>query len=179
MYDGRWNVEIYNTKSQMEFPADDASTPMDHIPPRSQVACVLQCGGIWIGGKGWGLTWKLFQCVVKKNQQAMSLRGVCNVVLDPADVEGGATEETSPAPVVATPTPVAAPVVAPKAPVVASPIVEDDGVEDEPAAPAPAPVKVEETVAPTKVEAPVVQEEPVAATTTVKKVVKKVVKKTA
>jgi hypothetical protein len=71
----------------MEFPCDDESTPMDHIPARSQVACVLQCGGIWIGGKGWGLTWKLFQCVVKKSAQSVALRGVCNVHLDPEDLE--------------------------------------------------------------------------------------------
>ena len=71
----------------MIFPADDNSTPIDHIPSRSQVACVLQCGGIWIGGKGWGLTWKLFQCVVKKNPQSVSLRGVCNVHIPPEDVE--------------------------------------------------------------------------------------------
>jgi len=30
----------------------------------SNIACVLQCGGIWIGGKGWGLTWKMIQGVV-------------------------------------------------------------------------------------------------------------------
>jgi len=182
MYDGRWNVEIYNTKAQMEFPADDTSTPMDHIPPRSQVACVLQCGGIWIGGKGWGLTWKLFQCVVKKNQQAMSLRGVCNVVLDPADMEQSSTPALS----VAAPTVASTSIPAP-VPVAPSPMVGDDGVDDgvddEP--PAPTPTVPVPTPAPTPT--PTVAPAPVAAVsdpepataTTVKKVVKKVVKKAA
>jgi hypothetical protein len=34
----------------------------------SNIACVLQCGGIWIGGKGWGLTWKMVQGVVKPRE---------------------------------------------------------------------------------------------------------------
>ena len=165
-YDGRWNVEIYNTKSQMEFPCDDASTPMDHIPPRSQVACVLQCGGIWIGGKGWGLTWKLFQTVVKKNQQAVALRGVCNVHLSKEDLEDAGdvesnTHASAVAPIVKEKT------VAPSAQIQAQ--VEDSDAEDESA---PEPVR-----APEPVQEPEPEPEPAAAP--VKKVVKKVVKKAA
>ncbi len=134
-YDDQWQVEIFNTKAQMEFPGDDGSTPADHIPSGSQAACVLQCGGVWIGGKGWGLTWKLFQCVVKKNQQSVSLKGVCNVVLDPSDMD---VEEspaaTSAAAVAAAPAPttVFKAAAAPAPAVVASPLVDDDGVTDEP-----------------------------------------------
>jgi hypothetical protein len=32
-----------------------------------QVAGVLSCGGIWNNGKGWGVTWKFVQCMVKPN----------------------------------------------------------------------------------------------------------------
>jgi hypothetical protein len=171
-YDGRWNVEVYNVKSQMEFPCDDASTPMDHIPARSQVACVLQCGGIWIGGKGWGLTWKLFQCVVKKNPQSVALKGICNVHLSPEDMEeqGG---ETARAP--DTPKPVIEPAAAKPKPVAPTPVeaaqVEDSDSEDA-AEPEPEQVKV--------AAAPVLEPEPVVeAVAPVKKVVKKVVKKAA
>jgi hypothetical protein len=46
----------------------------------SNVACVIQCGGLWFGGKGWGLTWKLVQCVVKP-QEVVSVYGKCHIQL--------------------------------------------------------------------------------------------------
>jgi hypothetical protein len=173
-YDGRWNVEIYDMKSQMVFPCDDDSTPMDHIPARSQVACVLQCGGIWIGGKGWGLTWKLFQCVVKKNQQAVALRGVCNVYIPPEDL---AEVSAEPAVKVVPPTPVAKPT-----PAALAAVEDSDAEDEEPAPKAPEPVPPAPP-APVKAPEPVVEETPAeevaAAAAPVKKVVKKVVKKAA
>jgi hypothetical protein len=176
-YDGRWNTEIYNIKSQMIYPADDNTTPMDHIPSRSNVACVLQCGGIWIGGKGWGLTWKLFQCVVKNNHPQLSVRGVCSVHIPKEDLEEGEPET----PRVSAPSPAPAPVVEKKAPAPqpVSAAVEDSDDEEELAPVAsPAPV-VAPTPAPVAPEPVVVSEpEPVEAPT-VKKVVKKVVKKAA
>jgi hypothetical protein len=190
-YDGRWNTEIYNIKSQLIYPADDNTTPMDHIPSRSNVACILQCGGIWIGGKGWGLTWKLFQCVVKNNHSSVPVKGICAVHIPKEELETESNKESAAAPSVASVVPSVAPSVVPSvgsvAPVVASaplqkkpvPVisaeVEDSDTEEEPVVPPPAPtptptpVLAPEPVAPTPT---LVQEEPVA-----KKVVKKVVKK--
>ena len=80
-YNGRWAVEIYDTKQQRIFPCENENmTPMDFIPKKSNVACVLQCGGLWFGGKGWGLTWKLVQCVVKP-QEVVSVYGRCHIQL--------------------------------------------------------------------------------------------------
>lgn len=81
-YDGKWNVEIYDTNSNLIFPgaSTDLRTPIDFVPKQSSVACVLQCGGIWIGGKGWGLTWKLVQCVVKP-REVVSIFGKCQIQL--------------------------------------------------------------------------------------------------
>lgn len=66
-WNNKWGVEIYDVNGEQIFPSDDniGRTPSDFVPSKSQVACVLQCGGIWIGGKGWGVTWKCIQCVVK------------------------------------------------------------------------------------------------------------------
>ena len=50
----------------------------------SQVACVLQCGGIWKGGKGWGVTWKVIQSVVKP-REVVSVYGQCRVLLSEED----------------------------------------------------------------------------------------------
>jgi hypothetical protein len=85
-YDGRWAVELYDTSDKMLFPDDSQKhiTPVDLVPKLSQVACVLQCGGIWIGGKGWGVTWKLVQCVVKP-RNVESVYGRCHIKLSEED----------------------------------------------------------------------------------------------
>jgi len=176
-YDGRWNVEIFNPKMQMLYPADDNTTPMDHISARSNIACVLQCGGIWIGGKGWGLTWKMFQCVVKNNNPPVSLKGVCSVIIPKDDADNEQEPE-----VPATPRNAVSVSAKKASPPVISAEVEDSDSEEQVV---PAPVVANEpvaTLAPTPT--PVVADEPVAALAptveeapAVKKVVKKVVKK--
>ena len=86
-YNGKWSVEIYDTKQNLLFPAANENlTPVDFIPKMSSVACVLQCGGIWIGGKGWGITWKLIQCVVKP-REVVSVYGKCQIQLSVEDEE--------------------------------------------------------------------------------------------
>jgi len=85
-YNGKWGVEIYNTKSELIFPcSNDMLSPVDFVQKLSNVACVLQCSGIWIGGKGWGLTWKLIQCVVKP-REVISVYGKCHVELSSDDM---------------------------------------------------------------------------------------------
>ena len=80
-YGGKWNVEIYDTTNKQIFPCENENlTPIDFVPKQSNVACVLQCGGIWIGGKGWGVTWKLIQCVVKP-REVVSIYGKCHIQL--------------------------------------------------------------------------------------------------
>ena len=86
-YGNRWNVEIYDTESNLIFPSEDPNlTPVDFVPKQSNVACILQCGGIWIGGKGWGLTWKLIQCVVKP-RESVSVYGKCHIQLSTEELE--------------------------------------------------------------------------------------------
>lgn len=93
-YNNRWGVEIYDTASNIIFPCDNENmTPMDFVPKKSKVACVLQCGGLWFGGKGWGITWKVNQCVVKP-QEVVSVFGKCHIQLSTDDIE---TMESSPA----------------------------------------------------------------------------------
>ena len=108
-YDGKWNVELYDTKSDLIFPCEQAHlTPVDFVPKQSQIACVLQCGGIWIGGKGWGLTWKLVQGIVKP-REIVSVFGKCHIKLS--------QEERT---------------------IIDTQKLEDDVVDDEPQVPAPA-----------------------------------------
>lgn len=84
-YDGDWKVELYDTEDNLIFPAENSHlTPVDFVPKLSNVACVLQCGGVWIGGKGWGVTWKLVQSVVKP-RQVESVYGRCHIKLTEED----------------------------------------------------------------------------------------------
>lgn len=183
-YDGTWKTEIYNIKSQLIYPAEDGTTPMDHIPSRSNVACVLQCGGIWIGGKGWGLTWKLFQCVVKNNHPQFSLKGVCSVVIPKEELEDESQQQVqdTPKPVTTGAIKAIEPAKQTKPQVISANVEDSDDEEPEQETSAPAPVETpptkevvhavieEDTVPVEEISAPA----PAAA---VKKVVKKVVKK--
>lgn len=201
--EGKWNVEIYDVKSNKIFPCEDEElTPAHFVPKLSSTACVIQCGGIWIGGKGWGVTWKLVQCVVKP-RESVSIFGKCQIQLSDEDKETIETRnledeydmESIPAP---EPLPKSKSNVAPApAPAQTSVHVADTDDEKEeqevakpaPApiakkvvkAPAPAPAPVEEPVVPVEEPepAPAQVEEPVQtpAPTPVKKVVKKVVAK--
>lgn len=142
-YDGKWKVEIYDTQSNLLFPAaNENATPMEFVPKRSNVICMLQCGGIWVGGKGWGLTWKLAQCVVKP-QEMESVFGKCNIMIsDEASAEiNKDLDETK----------------YPEAAAEESSSYVEDSDDDQPRAKAvPVPVPVAEVAAPAPVPAPVV-----------------------
>lgn len=99
-YNGKWNVEIYDTKNNMLFPCDNENlTPVDFVPKQSNVACIIQCGGLWFGGKGWGVTWRLVQTMVKPHQVA-SVFGKCHISLSAEDMETIEKQDAPVAPVV-------------------------------------------------------------------------------
>jgi hypothetical protein len=86
-YGGKWTVELYDAGGECIFPCDnDNVTPVDIVPKKSLCASVLQCGGLWFGGKGWGLTWKLVQAVVKPPKVA-SIFGKCHIQLSVEDTQ--------------------------------------------------------------------------------------------
>jgi len=94
-YNAKWGVEVYDTSSNLLFPCDNENmTPMDFVPKKSQVATVLQCGGLWFGGKGWGVTWKVNQCVVKP-QEVVSVFGKCHIQLSADDIKTMNTDTTN------------------------------------------------------------------------------------
>jgi hypothetical protein len=148
------------------------------VPKQSNVATVIACTGLWMGGKGWGTTWKVVQCVVKP-QIMEKVFGKCHIQLSGADVE--AIEDKKPAadavPSVK-PTPVQAPVpVQVQAPVEIKKqdtyVADSDG-EEEVRKPEIAPVPVTE-VAPVEE----VPETPVEEAPKKKTIIKKIVKKVA
>jgi hypothetical protein len=190
VYEGTWKVEIYNTRGELIFPLENTvETPESIITRLSHVACVLQSGGIWIGGKGWGITWKLLQCAIKP-KEIISITGRCLIDLpkeeSPVVVSSGQQEQppsilepmvvnrsntVAVAVAVAAPAPVVVPLAATQAE------DTDDEAEEEVAAPVvvetpPVVVNNEETVEEVVVSPP---PPPVAAAVPVKKVIKKTV----
>ncbi len=147
--DNKWNVEIYDTNANLLFPCENEEMkPSDFVPRLSSVKCVLQCGGIWIGGKGWGITWKLVQAVVKPREN-VSVYGRCHIQLtddDKSEIETHDEQDVAdvPAPVQSGHATVqSAPVPAPINTQVAD--SDDEGSKPEPvqSAPVPTPVAVE------------------------------------
>ncbi len=127
-WDGAWKeLELYDVDMQPIFPdaSNPALSPKDLIAKGSHIAVSIQCGGIWFANGKFGVTWKLFQAIVKPK---MSLKGKCHIRLDeeektkivsqvvPTDVDGDADGGDDHDNV--------------------SAIIEDD--DDEPATPAPA-----------------------------------------
>jgi len=164
-YNNKWGIEVYDTTSKLLFPCDNENmTPMDFVPKKSQVATVLQCGGLWFGGKGWGITWKVNQCVVKP-QEVISVYGRCHIQLSTDEIDsmdkrvplvGGGDDDDE-----AEALPASKPVV--------NTTVEDSDEEEEEPAPAPVPEVKKKVIK--KAPEPEPEPEPVA------EVKKKVVKK--
>ena len=75
-WDNKFDCEIYDLASTMLFPneATPAITPLELIPKLSNVAVIIQCGGVWLANGKCGVTWKLFQAAVKPKP---SMKGKC------------------------------------------------------------------------------------------------------
>ena len=101
-WDGQWKeLELYDVDMQPIFPdaSNPALSPKDLIAKGSHIAVSIHCGGIWFANGKFGVTWKLFQAIVKPK---MSLKGKCHIKLDeeektkivsqvvPTDVDGDA-----------------------------------------------------------------------------------------
>ena len=92
IWEGTWNVELFDPQSRKIFPdsSNEHLTPVDLIAKGSHIAVVLQCGGVWFAGGKFGVTWKLFQGVVKPKT---TLRGKCHIQLSVDDKKLVATQE--------------------------------------------------------------------------------------
>lgn len=138
----KWDVDLFDTNYNSIFPNDEGTTPVDLIPKLSKIAATIQCTGIWVGGKGWGLTWKFISGVVKP-KLTESIRGKCHIRLTDDDVEE-MNKSTGDEPA----TPMKAPSVPVPAPIDTTVEDSDDDAEQQPEAepePEPEPVQVPET----------------------------------
>ena len=85
-WEGEWKTELYDVDQRAIFPDPEGSTvtPKDLIAKGSHVALVIQCGGLWFANGKFGITWRLFQGVVKPKA---TMRGVCQIQLSSDDKE--------------------------------------------------------------------------------------------
>jgi len=84
VWEGEWKCELYDMDRTQIFPDSDVPnrTPLDIINKGANIATVIQCGGIWFANGKFGITWKLFQGVVKPKA---TLRGTCHIQLSSSD----------------------------------------------------------------------------------------------
>ena len=81
-WDGEWKeLELYDVDMRPIFPdpSNPSLSPKDLIAKGSNIAVSIQCGGIWFANGKFGVTWKLFQAIVKPK---MTLKGKCHIRLD-------------------------------------------------------------------------------------------------
>jgi len=77
-WQGEWKCEIYDMDDTALYPNDKDVTPMDLVPKLTNVAMIIQSGGVWFANGKFGTTWKLIQAKVKPRA---SLRGKCHIAL--------------------------------------------------------------------------------------------------
>jgi hypothetical protein len=87
-WEGAFKVEVYDDDFQKLFPNTENPliTPMELIQKGTDVAALIQCGGIWFANGKFGVTWKLVQVVVQK-PRATTLSGQCFIKLKSVDKE--------------------------------------------------------------------------------------------
>ena len=147
LWEGVWKCLICDEDGKKLFPGEATKTPLDFIKKGTQVAVIMQCGGIWFANGKFGVTWKLAQAVVQRPKG--SLLDECLIKLKPADK---ARLQAAPAPDADDDEPISSTVV--------DDSDEEEEDEEEPTptpvvvAPPPAPVEVKKEVAAALTEEP-------------------------
>jgi hypothetical protein len=96
LWDGVWNCEIYDEDDNRLFPnpSNASVSPLDFLKKGSNVALLIQFGGIWFVNGKFSISWKLVQAVVQKPRG--QLTGQCFIKLKKGDKEKLKTAEQEP-----------------------------------------------------------------------------------
>lgn len=87
MWDGEYKFEVFDMNDNLLIPNDEGLSPDNIIQKASNIACVIQCSGIWMANGNFGVSWKLFQGKYKENVQLQVGKGVCHVPISKEDTE--------------------------------------------------------------------------------------------
>jgi len=85
MWDGEYKFELFDMANNLLIPNEDGRSPDMVIQKASNIACVIQCGGVWMANGNFGVSWKLFQAKYKENVQLEVGKGVCHVPMSQED----------------------------------------------------------------------------------------------
>jgi len=82
-----WKCEIYDEDENKLFPnpTNPCVSPLDFLSKGTNIAIIMQSGGIWFANGKFGITWKLVQAVVQKPKE--NLTGRCFIKMKPGDKE--------------------------------------------------------------------------------------------
>jgi len=69
-YEHQWKVEVYDEKCERLFPNDTEETPVELIKKGMRIVTLMQCGGLWFVSGKFGVTWKLVQAVVPRENNS-------------------------------------------------------------------------------------------------------------
>ena len=65
-WEGKFTIEIYNMEKEQLFgPQVQDSDPIALMPQGTYMAGLIECGGLWFTGTGFGVTWKLLQAKIR------------------------------------------------------------------------------------------------------------------
>lgn len=84
-WEGEAKFELFDVNNELLIPNDKNTSPEVFITKASNIACILQCGGIWFANNNFGVSWKLYQGVVKPTETLK--QGVCHIALSAKDKE--------------------------------------------------------------------------------------------
>ena len=93
-WDGEYKFELFDPDNVMLLPNSENSTPDAIIQKGSNIACILQCGGIWFANGNFGVSWKLTQGIVKSTETLV--KGKCHISLSSQDRAAISNESSSP-----------------------------------------------------------------------------------
>ena len=87
IWDGVWKCEIYDEDGEKLFPSasNESITPLDYLKKGTNIAVLIQFGGIWFVNGKFSISWKLIQAVVQKPKPTLS--GQCFIKLKSSDKE--------------------------------------------------------------------------------------------
>jgi len=84
IWEGVWKCLICDEDGEKLYPTDSPGvTPLDFIKKGTNLAIIMQCGGLWFANGKFGVTWKLAQAVVQRPKP--TLMDQCLIKLKPSD----------------------------------------------------------------------------------------------
>lgn len=95
VWDGEYKFELYDINDKQLIPCEEEEQrpPEDFIKKGSNIACIIQCGGIWFANGKFGVTWKLYQGKVKPIENLE--QGKCHIKITNEEENTIRNEDTS------------------------------------------------------------------------------------